>query len=150
MALKKTEPSPEQYWQEYEEKTGEKVIEKGIGQYISGWEEFDSKGLKDIMGLIIVTSGGLRFHHFPQQHWVDLFSRSRKAPPEESSFFIPSDSILSVQHIEETRWWKKLLKPNPQKLIIRFRDESEKEQQLLLESDFNIGEIPEALEAVER
>jgi hypothetical protein len=67
MAKKRNDP--EKFWREYEEKTGEKVLARTLGQYVSGWDEFGDLSAGPLWGLIIATSGGFRFHHFPQANW---------------------------------------------------------------------------------
>jgi len=90
MFFKKDEISPETFWREYEEKTGEKVLARGLGKYICGWEEFDKKQWNGLWGLIINTSGGFRFHHFPQNSIFDAltqFAAKRDEPPKEKTIF---------------------------------------------------------------
>jgi hypothetical protein len=144
MLIAKTQKSPDEFWQEYEEKIGEKVLARSLGQYISGWEEFESRRLTALWGLIIATTGGFRFHHFPQQSWLDAFSRNTETP-KDKTIFIPRDNIISAQITKENRWWIKILKsPSPQ-LIIRYRNETGEEKQLLLEADLFHGDFIESL-----
>jgi hypothetical protein len=135
--LRRNDESSNQFWQEYEEKTGEKVLARGLGKYISGWEEFDRKGWTAIWGLIITSSGGLRFHHFPQRSWFDsLVNIGGKEGPREKMFFIPKEKIISGRIAAEETWWKKIFQSTPPYLVIQVRDETENERQLLLEVDF--------------
>ena len=137
MMLRKTERSPDVFWQEYEEKIGEKVLARSLGKYISGWEEFESKGWTSIWGLIIATSGGFRFHHFPQQSWLDaLTSFTNREAPKEKTIFIQKERIISARLSSESKWWKKLLSPASPHLTVNYRDETENERQLLLEVDY--------------
>ena len=140
------EKSPDSFWREYEEKTGEKILARGMGRYLSGWDEFDSRGWKAIWGLIIATSGGFRFHHFAQYGWLDLFARRDEAP-REKTIFIPGEKIVSADLRRETLWWKKLLKPSPPRLSIRYTGAEGKEKELLLESDNISGDFAEKLSA---
>lgn len=144
MPLKKTKQSQDDFWQEYEEKTGEKVLARSLGQYLSGWEEFDNKGWKSIWGLIVATTGGFRFHHFPQRGWFEIFSRNSAAPGEKA-FFIPKDKMISAQLIVEKRWWKKIFKSPSPRLIINFRNALDKETEILLDADFIRGDLAESL-----
>ena len=135
--FRKTEKSPDKFWREYEEKTGEKVLARSLGRYMSGWEEFDSKGWSAIWGLIIATSGGFRFHHFPHQSWLEVLTQfSDREEPKEKTIFIQREKILSAMFIKESRWWKKILSPAPPRLLITYRDETENERQLILEVDY--------------
>src|SRR5215471_4617258 len=110
MLLRKQEQSPDAFWKEYEEKTGEKILSRGLGKYISGWKEFDEKKWNGIWGLIITTSGGFRFHHFPQNSWIDSLTRfAEKEQVTDKTIFIPAEKITSSQLIKETKWWKKIL-----------------------------------------
>ena len=136
--FRKAEKSPGDFWQEYEEKIGEKVLARCLGQYVSGWEEFGK--IKSLWGLIIASSGGFRFHHFPQQSWLDMLSRnSGHEGPKEKTIFIPKERILNARFIEETKWWKKLSTPYLPQLVINYLDGTENERQLLLEADTKTG-----------
>ena len=121
--LHKTEKSADEFWREYEEKTGEKVLAHGIGRYVSGWEKFDSNRWTSIWGLVIATSGGFRFHHFPQQSWLDsLIGGAVREEPKEKTIFIPKERIISTQLVVETNWWKKLFVSSPPQLFIDYHD----------------------------
>jgi len=151
MLRRKKERSPDDFWREYEEKTGEKVLARGLGQYLSGWEEFDSKEWTAVWGLVIATSGGFRFHHFPQQNWLAaLTSFAGAEAAKEKTIFIPNEKIVSARIVKETSWWKKLLRSSQPKIVISYRDESDTERQLLLEADTNSADIAEKLNAVTR
>jgi len=142
MLFKKEEKSPDAFWREYEEKTGEKVLARGLGKYVSGWDEFDEKKWGGLWGLIITTSGGFRFHHFPQQTWIDSFTNFvRKDPLKEKTIFIPQENIILSDYIAEKKWWKKLLNPLPPKLIIRYKDEAGQEKRLLFEAEYGDSNI---------
>ena len=149
MLFKKTEKNPDNFWREYEEKTGETVLARSLGQYISGWEEFDSQKWTSLWGLIIVTSGGFRFHHFPQIGWLDAFTRfADREQPKEKTFFIPKEKIISAALIKETKWWKKIFGSSSPHLVIHYRDEAGNEQQLLLEADYTTDDLPEKLNEI--
>jgi hypothetical protein len=138
MFFKKKEQSPENFWREFEEKTGEKVLSRGLGKYVSGWKEFDEKKWSGIWGLLITTSGGFHFHHFPQNSWIDAFTRfAETEPPKEKSIFIPKEKIASSQLIKETRWWKRVLNPCPPQFVIRYTDEAGTEGRLLFEAEYS-------------
>ena len=137
MLFKKNEKSPDTFWQDYEEKTGEKVLSRGLGRYISGWQEFDEKKWGGIWGLIITTSGGFRFHHFPQNSWIDVLTRfAEEEQVKEKTIFIPAEKIASSQLIKETRWWKKILSPSVPQLVIRYTDETGSVGRLLFEAEY--------------
>ncbi|MCL2215143.1 MAG: hypothetical protein FWC06_08050 [Treponema sp.] len=134
MLIKKEEKSADTFWREYEEKTGEKVIKRGLGKYISGWDEFDEKKWGGIWGLIIETSGGWRFHHFPQNSWIDLLTRfADSGQPKEKTIFLPQEKITSAQIIKETKRWKKLFTNTAPLLSIKYTDEAGNEKRLLFE-----------------
>ena len=133
----KKEKNPDTFWQEYEEQTGEKVLSRSLGRYISGWEEFDSKRLNNIWGLIIATSGGFRFHHFPQQSWLMIFTQfSSREAPKEKTIFIPKEDLISAKIFKESAWWKKIFAQKPPLLTLVYRDATGNEKQLLLEVDY--------------
>jgi len=143
---KKDKKSIEDFWKEYEESTGEKVFERSLGKYISGWDDFDEKKLSGIWGLLITTSGGFRFHHFPQHSWIDAFTSgfSSNEKAKEKTIFIPKEKITSVKLIKEKRWWVKLFTRCPPQLVIKFNENADNsvegahEKQLLFESEHQI------------
>ena len=148
MLFKKEEKTPDVFWQEYEEKTGEKILSRSLGKYISGWAEFDEKKWNGIWGLLITTSGGFRFHHFPQNSWMDALTSRFYADRQikEKTIFLPKEKIASMELTRETKWWKKLLTSSPPQLIIRYTDEASVEtggleKLLLFEAEYNGGEV---------
>jgi hypothetical protein len=142
----KQQNTPEDFWREYEEQTGEKVLARGLGRYMSGWKEFDSRGWNSVWGLIIATSGGFRFHHFPQTNWLDALANfTNYNAPKEKTFFIPKERLISAKLIEETGWWKKIFRSAAPRLLINYRDETENTQQVLLEVAFKPENLAQAL-----
>jgi hypothetical protein len=139
--------SPEDFWREFEENTGEKVIARGLGRYVSGWDEFDAEGTSGIWGLIIATSGGFRFHHFPQTNWLTALTRFGTGgdSPREKTIFIPLGDILSAVLQKETKWYKKLFSPDAPHLLVRYRDGKGLEKQLSFNADYEPDGIAEAL-----
>jgi len=134
---KKEEKDVEAFWQEYEEKIGEKVLARGLGKYICGWEEFDKKEWGGIWGLLISTSGGFRFHHFPQTSWIfALTSFIDKGKPREKSLFLPQEKIISTKLIKEKKWWKVLFSSSPPLFVIQYTDEAGSEKQMTFEAEF--------------
>jgi hypothetical protein len=142
MFLKKEEKSSDNFWQELEEKTGEKILSRGLGKYVSGWGEFDNNKWGGIWGLIFTTSGGFRFHHFPQYSWMDAFTTqlaarfAEKQQPQEKTFFIPKDKIISIDHIYEKKWWKRIFSPSPPQLVVKYTAEDGSEEKLLFEAEY--------------
>lgn len=146
MLFRKPGPSPDIFWREYEEKIGEKITAYSLGKYLSGWEEFEQLNMTRIWGLIIVSAGGLRFHHFPQHYWFEAFSSyDKNAALREKTFFIPKTQIIRARLMKESSWWKKIFLPSVPKLEIHFRDNPGNERRLLLEIDFKPGGIIESL-----
>ncbi|MCL2801164.1 MAG: hypothetical protein FWD28_05360 [Treponema sp.] len=136
--LKKEEKSTDVFWQEYEEETGETVTARGIGKYVSGWDEFDEKNWKGLWGLVIKTSGGFRFHHFPQNSWIDALSGlSNINQPKEKTIFISQSSIISIEETTETKWWKKLISPLPPKIVVIYKDKDQCERKLVFEAEYS-------------
>jgi hypothetical protein len=144
---KPKKPSPDEFWRDYEEKTGEKVIARCLGQYVSGWDGFNNSSKNPLWGLIIATSGGFRFHHFPQQSWLTALSSigGNYEPPKEKTIFIPGEKIISAVLHRETKWYKKIFSPITPRLVIRYHDETGNEKELLLNADFNTNGLTEAL-----
>ena len=146
MRKKEAEKSPEEFWREYEEKMNDKVLARGLGRYSSGWEEFDSKGWNDIWGLLIISSGGFRFHHFPQQSWLQaLVIRGNSEGSKEKILFVPKEKILSAELTIEERWWAKIFASSPPILAINYRDGTENEKRLYLKAEIGYKELAEKL-----
>jgi hypothetical protein len=140
--FRKNEKSPDDFWREYEEKAGEKVLARGLGKYLSGWDEFDKNKWGGIWGLIVTTSGGFRFHHFPQNSWIDILTRfAEKEPVKEKTIFIPSEKIVLVEFLVEKKWWKKIFSPSPAHLVVKYTDFSPEssgmEKKLLFEAEYS-------------
>ena len=146
MPIGKPKRSPEDFWREYEEKMNEKVLARGLGRYSSGWEEFDSREWKDIWGLLIITSGGFRFHHFPQQNWLQsLVIRGESEGSAEKLIFVPKEKIISTELNQETRWWAKIFTTSPPLMVIHYRDETGNDRPLRLIVEFGAKELSEKL-----
>ena len=132
----------EQFWKDYEESIGEKVLAKSLGQYLNG---FPGQPYP-LWGLAIATSGGFRFHHFPHEGWLMAISRVSTGgeAPKEKTFFIPKDSINSIELIQEKRWWKKILSPANPALAIHCRVNGE-EARIFIETDLTASAIAQEL-----
>ncbi|MDR1586668.1 MAG: hypothetical protein LBS57_04350 [Treponema sp.] len=143
----KQNKSVDDFWREYEEKIGEKVLAKSLGQYLSGWDEFDSAGWRPLWGLVIAAEGGFRFHHFPQASWLDLLKNfgPGKETPREKTFFIPGDRILSAELRRETRWWKRILGSSMPVLVINYRNKTEGKGELFVQIEYKTEGIVESL-----
>jgi hypothetical protein len=144
--------SPEDFWREYEEKTGERILAHGLGQYVSGWNEFGNLSGSPLWGLIIASSGGFRFHHFPQSNWLSTLVQvgSGDDPPKEKTIFIPSEKIISAVLRKETKWYRKFFFCNVPRLLIRYYDETGTEQELLLNAEYKSDGVAEVLNNMER
>jgi hypothetical protein len=143
---------PDKFWREYEEKTGEKVLARSLGQYISGWDEFGDlsagpHGGHPLWGLIIATSGGFRFHHFPQVNWLSSVIRlgSADTNPAEKTIFIPREKIISAELHKETKWYKKLFSQDVPRLLIRYHNEAGTEKELVLNAEYKPDGLAEAI-----
>jgi hypothetical protein len=144
--LRKKDKSAEEFWQEYEEKIGEKVLARSLGRYLSGWQEFDERGSSNLWGLVMATSGGFRFHHFPQTSWFTALTQFSGAErPKEKTMFIPKERIRSAQIWKENCWWKKILSPSTPRLIIRYQLDDGEERELILETDTKSDELAKLL-----
>ena len=134
---KETENKVETFWQEYEEKIGATVLARSLGQYLSGWEEFDNKGLTNIWGLIIATSEGFRFHHFAHRNWLEALTNREGS--KEKIIDIQREKIISAQFIYESRWWMKLLRNTLPKLELVYKDNEGMERTMVLEANIMAG-----------
>jgi hypothetical protein len=112
---------PEQFWRDYGERYGEMIHAYGLARYISGWAEFQ----ESLWGLLIATSGGCRFHHFPHEGWIQALSRASFGgdAPQEKTLFIPHGQILGAELRIEKSWWKKLFNPALPQVLIYYRPE---------------------------
>ena len=144
---KNTGRGVDDFWREYEEKNGEKVLARCMGQYVSGWDEFGDMSAQPLWGLIIATSGGFRFHHFPQANWLTgmLFSGSVTNAPKEKTIFIAGEKIISAELRRETKWYKKIFSQNVPCLLICYRDETGTEKKLVLNADDKTDDLINAV-----
>jgi hypothetical protein len=140
-----TNNDPAVFWQEYEEKCGEKVLSFALGQYISGWAEYD----EPFWGLLIATGGGFRIHHFPHESWIQALSRTATGGnlPKEKTIFIPKEAIISADlKIEKALWKRLLFAPSPQ-LLIRYQCGGE-EAELAALTEKRAAAIVESLHSI--
>jgi len=150
MLRKSTDRNPDDFWREYEEKIGDKILAHGLGRYISGQEEFDSKKWNDIWGLLLISEAGFRFHHFPQQNWLEsLVVRGNTPGSREKIIFVPKEKIIKAEIHKETRWWVKLFASGLPILVIKYRDEDGNEHKMLLEADMGSKELEEKLDCLQ-
>ena len=144
MLIKKKETvNVEQFWADYEKSIGEKVLAKSLGQYKSGLAEYT----QPLWGLVIATSGGFRFHHFPHEGWLAALSRASTGgeAPKEKTFFIPKETINSAELLIEKRLWKRIFTPsNPILRIYCLINGTE--TQVIIETDKSAAEIVNALQ----
>jgi hypothetical protein len=135
-------PGPEEFWRDYAERYGEKVLAYRLGKYVSGWREFEAAGIPELWGLVIVTSGGFRFHHFPHESWLGAVARITTGgePPREKTIFIPAAEILSAEIRAEKKLWKRLIMPKSPLLLVRYRGDAG-ERELALETDSGAGAL---------
>jgi hypothetical protein len=124
---------PSEFWRDYEKRYGEKVLAFTLGRYVSGWDQYN----QPMWGLLIATDGGFRFHHFPHEGWLEVFSRISTGgeAPKEKTIFIPQGWFISVELRLEKVWWKKILTPCPPTLSIRYRNAEGVEDEFLAETD---------------
>lgn len=137
---------PEAFWREYEAKLGEKILAYTIGQYIRGWDELE----RPLWGLLMVSSGGFRFHHFPHESWLDALARTSTGgeAPKEKIIFIPKDRLIAAELKIETSWWKQLLFPHPPLLVICYLRDEGLESTLLVETEKNAVTLIERIKEI--
>jgi hypothetical protein len=143
MAGKKN-TSPEIFWKQYEAALGEKVLAYTLGQYLSGWAEYDPP----LWGLLIATDGGFRFHHFPHEGWIQVLSRVSTGgdAPTEKTIFIPRDRILQAELRREKSLLKRIFVAGQPRFILRYRDNSGAEVEFVAEADSKASLIVEKLQ----
>jgi hypothetical protein len=142
MARKKN-MDPDDFWKQYEAGVGEKVLSYTLGQYLSGWPEYASP----LWGLLIATSGGFRFHHFPHESWIVAISRlsSGGEAPKEKTIFIPRSRILGAELRVEKSLLKKIFIASSPRLVLRYMDNAGAESEFVAETDSKASFIVENL-----
>jgi hypothetical protein len=100
-----------------------------------------------LWGLLIVSTGGFRFHHFPHESWMDALSRigCRRESPKEKIIFIPKDRLLSAEFKTERSWWKRLFSPSPPLLTIRCLTDGNVETVLTAETEIKALELADRI-----
>jgi hypothetical protein len=139
---KEEEQYQAEFWQDYEKRYGEKVFSYVLGKYLSGWPDYEYP----LWGLFIATESGLRFHHFPQEGWLQAQIRvsSGAAPLGEKTIFIPRERILSADLRLEKNRWKKIFFCCPPILAIQYRREDPENPEqagLLLAEAYQTGKV---------
>ncbi|MDR2870537.1 MAG: hypothetical protein LBV04_08810 [Deferribacteraceae bacterium] len=130
-----------EFWQDYENTYGEKVLAFHLGSYLRGYATMPTS----MWGLLIATDAGFRFHHFAQESWLSVLSRtsSRKGAKEKTAF-IPKEKIISVEYQAPKSLLKKILTASRPLFVLRYYDE-EKEYEFVAETDKGGLKVVEAL-----
>jgi hypothetical protein len=140
----KNTKSPEQFWSEYEEKIGEKILARGLAKYVSGHDEHPA----ELWGLAIASERSFIFHHFPQAGFLQsLGIGGGDDGPQEEIITIDRGRITSVE-TRVQKGWKQMLFYKPPVLLIRYRrsdSPDSPEACLRVESDARVEEIARAL-----
>ncbi|MDR2740399.1 MAG: hypothetical protein LBB68_11295 [Treponema sp.] len=141
---RKKNMDPDDFWKQYETGLGEKVLSYTLGQYLSGWPEYASP----LWGLLIATSGGFRFHHFPHESWIVAISRlsSGGAAPKEKTIFIPRDRIRQAELRIEKSVLKKIFLASSPRFVLRYVDNAGIESEFVAETDSKAFFIVENLQ----
>jgi hypothetical protein len=141
----KRNTDPQEFWKKYEADLGEKVLSFSLGQYLSGWAEHDPP----LWGLLIATDRGFRFHHFPQEGWLQFFSRFSTGGegPSEKTIFIPRERILRAELRRETSLLKRIFLASRPRLIIRYKGDDGSEGEFIAEADSAAASLIENLRA---
>jgi hypothetical protein len=150
MTGKKDKKSAEQFWQDYAARYGETVLSYMLGRYLSGWDEFDLSRVQELWGLLIATSGGFRFHHFPHEGWLNAVVRvsTGAEAPKEKTLFIPVERILTAEIRREKSWWKRILFPHQPLLVLHYRGEDGGEKVLTAETGSDGEALVTALRSI--
>ncbi|MDR1618860.1 MAG: hypothetical protein LBS06_07435 [Treponema sp.] len=124
---------PDEFWADYEKKTGDKVLAFCLGQYISGWDEFN----RPLWGLLIATEGGFRFHHFPHEGWLQALARigTGGEVPKEKTLFLPGERIVSAELRIEKSWWRRLFAARPPLFVLQYLREDGGRTELVIEAE---------------
>ncbi|MHC6204581.1 hypothetical protein ACYULU_15480 [Breznakiellaceae bacterium SP9] len=137
--------NPELFWKQYEADLGEKVLAYTLGQYLSGWAAFEPP----LWGLLIATSGGFRFHHFPHENWLLTVTRIGRGDeaPKEKTLFIPHERILAVELRREKSLLKRIFVGNQSHLVLRYQDTEGGAGEFVAETDAKAALIVKELQA---
>jgi hypothetical protein len=137
---------PADFWRDYEEKLGERVLAYGLGRLVSGWDEFTLP----LWGLLIASGGGFRFHHFPRQNWLlsIIGAGTGGEMAGEKTIFIPKEKIISSAFQTEKSVLKRLLFAVSPRLVIRYRTPGGGEAELAAEADSKAEAIAGELRAL--
>jgi hypothetical protein len=135
---------PDDFWKQYEAGLGEKVLSYTLGQYLSGWPEY----APPLWGLLIATSEGFRFHHFPHESWIVAISRlsSGGEAPKEKTIFIPRDRIRRAELRIEKSLLKKIFLASSPRFVLRYVDNAGVESEFVAETDSKASFIVENLQ----
>lgn len=82
------------FWDAFEKDTGEKVIARTMGQYLSS-----EPGTKPLWGLLVLTDSSLRFRPTPGENWfAGMFKNtpSSVSNRQEDDIRVPLEAILDV------------------------------------------------------
>jgi hypothetical protein len=145
MARKK-DTDPQQFWRDYEAALGEKVLSFSLGQYLSGWAEYEPP----LWGLLIATDRGFRFHHFPHEGWLQILSRvsSGGEAPKEKTIFIPRERILRAELRRESSLLKRILFASRPRFVVRYKNDEGIEEEFVAEADSTASAIIENLQGI--
>lgn len=129
----KNRNDPAEFWRDYEALIGETVLAYNLGRYIKGWDDLDSP----LWGLLIVSTGGFRFHHFPHESWLEVLSRTTVGgeAPKEKTLFIPRERLIAAELRIEKSWWKQLFFAQPPLLVVRCLSDQGLETVLMAETE---------------
>jgi hypothetical protein len=150
MALfeRKKQQGPEEFWKEYEQKIGQKVLAYSLGQYLGGWDEYKSP----MWGLVIAAEGSFIFHHFPHEGWLQALSRTATGGdgPRERVIVIPKDKLVDARVEKQTGWLRRLLLYKPPRLVVRYLKPDGSEGTLVTETDTRAEDVARALKGMTR
>jgi hypothetical protein len=141
---------PDQFRKTFEARWGEEILAYELGRYLSGWKEFDDNPAGPLWGLLVVTGGGLRFHHFAHENWLEALTRigTGTEGPKEKTLFIPAGNILEVELKIQESWWKRLLFSTPPLFLLRYRDSEGREKILKVDTERKAKVLVEKLETL--
>jgi hypothetical protein len=148
MALfeRKKQQGPEEFWKEYEQKIGQKVLGYSLGQYIEGWDEYT----QPMWGLVVAAEDSFIFHHFPHEGWLQALSRNATGGegPKEKIITIHRDRLVSVRLDRQRSLWHRLIAYRPPRLVVRYRLENGTESELIAETDMRCEYVAQAIAGI--
>jgi hypothetical protein len=143
---KENAKSVDDFWKDYEEKLGVKILAYSLAQYLGGHDEYPHP----MWGLVIVSENGFIFHHFPHEGWLQAITRVTTGGegPKEKIIIIPKEKLKSARLDAPKGFFKRFFKYTPPRLYVEYETEGGETAMLAAETDIRAEETARALDAL--